>query len=101
MHDAEHPSIIPMDTSPTHQAPSGPMTRARARAIENEVNSLLYDFHMDMDGTWMLPHKGILCIIRNDGIDRQEDKDHHQGQEEPRQGHKDDGGSKTEEDSTS
>nr|XP_020163657.1 uncharacterized protein LOC109749076 [Aegilops tauschii subsp. strangulata] len=40
--DAEHPSIIPMDTTPTHQAPCGPMTRARARAIENEVNSLLF-----------------------------------------------------------
>ena len=41
--DAEHPKAIPMDlpTSPT--TPLGPMTRARARAIENEVNSLLVD----------------------------------------------------------
>jgi hypothetical protein len=90
-----------MDTSPPHQASSGPMTRARARAIENEVNSLLYDFHMDMDGTWMLPHKGTLCIIRYDGVDRQEAKDHRQGQEESRQGQENNGGRKHEEDSTS
>ena len=39
--DAEHPNIIPMDlpTSPT--TPLGPMTRARAKAIEDKVNSLL------------------------------------------------------------
>lgn len=90
-----------MDTSPTHQAPSGPMTRARTRAIENEVNSLLYDFHMDMDGTWMLPHKETLCVIRYEGDYRQEAKDHRQVQREPCQGHEEDGGENPNLDSTS
>ena len=41
--DAEHPKVIPMDlpTSPT--TPLGPMTRARAKAIEHKVNSLLFE----------------------------------------------------------
>jgi len=68
------------------------MKRARTRAIENEVDSLLYDFHMDMDGTWMLPHKEMLCAIRYEGDYSQEAKDHRQVQREPRQGHEEDGG---------
>ena len=32
--DAEHPSIIPMDSTSTHPTPRGPMTRARARALD-------------------------------------------------------------------
>ena len=58
--DAEHPSIIPMDSTPTHQAPRGPMTIARARALEIEVNSFLLDLHMDTNGTWLLPHQNML-----------------------------------------
>ena len=42
--DAEHPTTIPMDATSTLQAPSGPMTRARARAIQSEVTSLLLEF---------------------------------------------------------
>ena len=43
--DAEHPKVIPMDlhTSPT--TPLGPMTRARARAIQTKVNSFLSNHH--------------------------------------------------------
>ena len=37
--DAEHPKVIPMDLPSPHQVPSGPMTRARARALETEVTS--------------------------------------------------------------
>ena len=41
--DAEHPSVIRMDLPSPHQVPRGPMTRARARALETEVTSLLSD----------------------------------------------------------
>ena len=61
-----------MDSIPTHQALRGPMKRAQARAMETEVNSFLLDMHMDMSGTWLLPHKNTLCIIRYEA-------EHHQG----------------------
>ena len=38
--DAEHPTVIPMDLPLPPQVPSGPMTQARARALETEVTSL-------------------------------------------------------------
>ncbi|KAK1664910.1 hypothetical protein QYE76_053069 [Lolium multiflorum] len=50
----------PRPTSP----PSGPMTRARAKAIHDKVNSLLttLDLGTPLDG--MLPHAETLCVIR-------------------------------------
>ena len=53
--DAEHPKVIPMDlpTSPT--TPVGPMTRARAKAIEDKVNSLLSKLPLSMHENWLLP----------------------------------------------
>ena len=74
--DAEHPSIIPMESTPMHQAPSGPMTRARARAIESEVNLLLPEIDMNMNGTWLLPHQNMLCFIRYEDELRQEVKEY-------------------------
>ena len=46
--------------------PSGPMTRSRAKAIHDKVNSLLYMCDLDptLDGT--LPHANALCILRYD-----------------------------------
>ena len=64
VHDAEHPSIIPMDTTSTTQAPSGPMTRAGARAIQSEVNSLLVELPFDPLETWLLPQTEMLCVLR-------------------------------------
>ena len=63
-HDAEHPSVIPMDLPASHQDPRGPMTRARARAFETEVTSLLSDISHDPFETWLLPKSGMLCMIR-------------------------------------
>ena len=40
------------------------MTRARARALETEVASLLSDISYDPLETWLLPKSGILCMIR-------------------------------------
>jgi hypothetical protein len=40
------------------------MTRARARALENEVTSLLTQLPYDACETWMLPHSETLCVLR-------------------------------------
>lgn len=50
------------------------MTRARARAIENEVDSLLFEFHSDSHENWVLPHKDMLCILGYQGDDREKEK---------------------------
>src|SRR3954465_5792772 len=56
-----------MDLSSSHQVPSGPMTRSRARALETEVTSLLSQFHFDEHETWLLPQTETLCILRYQG----------------------------------
>ncbi|KAE8801897.1 hypothetical protein D1007_22404 [Hordeum vulgare] len=56
--------IIPMDTTPTSQATSGPMTRAHALAIETQVTSLLNDYSFDTNGTWVLPQVETLCMLK-------------------------------------
>lgn len=56
-----HPMVIPMDMPPSPKTPSGPMTRARARAIETEVNSLLSEFTLFTCETWLLPQMETLC----------------------------------------
>ena len=61
--DAEHPTVIPMDLPSSHQEPRGPMTRARARALENEVTSFLSDITYDPLETWLLPKSDMLCMI--------------------------------------
>ena len=40
------------------------MTRARAKAIEDKVNSLLSELHLPTHETWLLPHTETLCVIR-------------------------------------
>ena len=62
--DGEHPKIIPMDLTSSHQEARGPMTRARARALENEVTSFLSDITYDPLETWLLPKSDMLCMIR-------------------------------------
>ena len=39
------------------------MTRARARALENEVTSFLSDITYDPLETWLLPKSDMLCMI--------------------------------------
>ena len=53
-----------MDLPSPHQAPRGPMTRARARALENEVTYFLSDITYDPLETWRLPKPDMLCMIR-------------------------------------
>ena len=54
-----------MDATLTIQAPSGPMTRARARAIQSEVTSLLLEFPSSSSETWLLPKSEMLCVTYN------------------------------------
>ena len=70
--DAEHPSTITMDATPPPQGRRGPWTRARARAIENEVTSFLFEFHSDSHVSQILPQMETLCILRYFG-DRHEE----------------------------
>ena len=51
-----------LPTSPT--TPLGPMTRARAKAIEDKVNSPLSKIPLSMHETWLLPQAETLCVIR-------------------------------------
>ena len=62
--DAEHPSLIPMDMPTSPSTPLAPMTRARAKAIEDKVNSLLSKLPLSTHETWLLPHSETLCVIR-------------------------------------
>ncbi|KAK1561298.1 hypothetical protein QYE76_037242 [Lolium multiflorum] len=53
--------------SPPHQdqqVPSGPMTRARAKAIHDKENSLLTTRDLDTPLDGMRPHAETLCVIR-------------------------------------
>ena len=60
------------------------MTRARARALETEVTSLLSDISYDPLETWLLPQSGMLCMLRYQGTNLEEAtaQDGHQEQEE-------------------
>ena len=56
------------------------MTRARARALETEVTSLLSQFPFDSHETWLLPQTETLCILRYQGVSHGEAKE--QGESE-------------------
>ena len=49
----------------------GPITRARAKLIEQQVNSLLIDSDMLCNENFMLPKSLYVCIIRY--LDKEED----------------------------
>ena len=56
------PNATPTPTSPS--PPSGPMTRARAKALHDKVNSLLSTFDLGSTLDGMLLHTDMLCVIR-------------------------------------
>ena len=60
--DVNPPTTQPTPTPPS--PPSGPMTRARAKALHDKVNSLLtsLDLGSTLDG--ILLHADTLCILR-------------------------------------
>ena len=50
---------------PRHTPPSGPMTRARVKALHDKVNSLLSMCDLDTPLNGLLLHSDTLCILRN------------------------------------
>ena len=80
--DAEHPKVIPMDLPSSHQVPCRPMTRACARALQTEVTSLLSQVHFNAHETWILPQTKTLCILRYQGVSREESKEQGESEEE-------------------
>src|SRR3954451_18385871 len=56
----------PTDASASNppSPPSGPMTRARAKALHDKVNSLLATFHFDTPLDGMLLTVDTLCVVR-------------------------------------
>ncbi|XBI63679.1 hypothetical protein VPH35_044043 [Triticum aestivum] len=71
-----------MDLPSPHQVPGGPMTRARARALETEVTSLLSDFHFDAHETLLLPHMDTLYILRYHGEAKERGEEEEEEEEE-------------------
>ena len=47
------------------------MTRVRARVIETEVDSFLFELHSNSHESWVLPQTEVLCILRYQGDDRE------------------------------
>ena len=58
------------------------MTRARARALDTEVTSLLSQFHFDEHETWLLPQTETLCILRYQGVSHGDAKEQEESEEE-------------------
>jgi hypothetical protein len=51
-------------TSPTLSlAPNGPITRSRAKKIQQEVYVLLYEFHLNSNDNFMLPKSCMLILL--------------------------------------
>nr|XP_020165294.1 WW domain-binding protein 11-like [Aegilops tauschii subsp. strangulata] len=50
------------------------MTRARARAIENEVDSLLFESRLDSCENWILPSSETLFVLRYQEDDREKER---------------------------
>ena len=58
----------PLDTTASRppSPPSGPMTRARTKALHDKVNSLLSTLELDTPLDGILPHTNVLCILSYD-----------------------------------
>jgi len=57
-HDVAQPPVA------THDTQSGPMTRARVKALHDKVNSLLSVHDLDTPLNCFLPHSDTLCVLR-------------------------------------
>ena len=53
-----------MDVPRSPSIPLGPMTRSRAKAIEDKVNSLLLELPFSTHESWILPQAETLCVLR-------------------------------------
>ena len=67
------------------------MTRARARTIETEVNSFLFEIHSDSHVSQILPQMETLCILRYFGDRHEKARRDHQVHRRPTEEEKEDG----------
>ena len=67
---ATSPTTSPADTP--LQVPTGPITRSRAKKIQQEVHALLCEFQLNIDGNFELPKSCMLLLLR---FSEKEDKD--------------------------
>jgi hypothetical protein len=54
----------------------GPVTRSRAKKLQQEVNALLYEFHLNVNKNYILPKSCTLLLLKftmEDGKDTQDD----------------------------
>ena len=89
--DAVHPTIIPMYTSTTPQAPKRHTIRPRPYAMGHKVNSLLFEPYLPTYETWLLPHAWTLCILRLIRDDHGDSKDQGQAWKRIRKKREEDG----------
>jgi hypothetical protein len=58
-------SATTLVTSPTlSTAPNGPITRCRAKKIQQVVHALLYEFQLNTNDNFMLPKSYMLILLR-------------------------------------
>jgi hypothetical protein len=55
-------TIPASSTLPT--IPTGPITRNRAKKIQQEVHALLYEFQLNTNDKFMLPKSCMLILLR-------------------------------------
>jgi hypothetical protein len=48
----------------TSLSPAGPITRNRAKKIQQEVHALLYEFQLNTNENFMLPKSCVLTLLR-------------------------------------
>ena len=59
---ATSPTTSPADTP--LQVPTRPITRSRAKKIQQEVHALLCEFQLNIDGNFELPQSCMLLLLR-------------------------------------
>lgn len=63
--DEDIPTITVSSVHET-EVPTGSMTRARAKLLNQHVLLFLNEFTLDFNENWLLPNASILCVLRFD-----------------------------------
>jgi mevalonate pyrophosphate decarboxylase len=62
LHDMTMP--VPTASPTTFLISTGPITRSRAKTIQQEVHALLYEFQLNSNDNFMLPKSCMLILLR-------------------------------------
>jgi hypothetical protein len=68
----------PIASPTTFPIATGPITRSRAKKIQQEVHALLYEFQLNTSDNFMLPKSCMLILLRYMEENHQ-DEDHEAG----------------------